>query len=70
MTTKEVLETVAAMPSEEWMKIQSGIADLVAARFSAEENAEIREALAEAEREFARGEGIGSEEMRRRFGLQ
>ncbi len=70
MTTKQVLETVAAMPSEEWMKIQSGIAEMVAARFSAGENAEIREALAEAEGEFARGEGIGSEEMRRRFGLQ
>ena len=67
MTTQEVLETVAAMPSEEWMKIQSGIAEMVAARFSAEETSEIREALAEAEAEFERGEGIGSEEMRRRF---
>lgn len=70
MTTKEVLETVSAMPSEEWMKIQSGIAEMLAARFSAEETSEIREALTEAEAEFARGEGIGSEEMRRRFGLQ
>ena len=70
MTTKQVLEIVAAMPTEEWMKIQSGIAEMVAARFSAEETSEIREALADAETEFARGEGIGSKEMRRRFGLQ
>jgi hypothetical protein len=70
MTAKEVLENVATMPSEEWLKIQSGIAEMLAARFSADENSEIREALAEAEAEFARGEGIGSEDMRRHFGLQ
>ena len=70
MTTKEVLETVATMPPEEWMKIQSGIAEMLAARFTVEETSEIHEALAEAEAEFARGEAIGAEEMRRRFGLQ
>ena len=70
MTTKEVLETVATMPAEEWMKIQSGIAEMLATRFSAEETSEIREALTEAEVEFARGEGLSGEEMRRRFGLQ
>jgi len=70
MTAKEVLENVASMPSEEWMKIQAGIAEMLVARFSAEEASEIGTALAEAEGEFARGEGIGSEEMRRRFGLQ
>ncbi len=70
MTAKEVLETVATMPSEEWLKIQSGIAEMLSARFSADETFGIREALAEAEAEFARGEGIGSGKMRRRFGLQ
>ena len=70
MTAKEVLESVASMPSEEWMKIQSGIAELIAARFSAEETIDIRETLAEAELQFARGEGIASDEMRRRLGLQ
>ncbi len=70
MTTKEVLETVATMPTEEWMKIQSGIAEMLAMRFSAEEASEIREALTEAETEFARGEGITGQEMRRRLGLQ
>jgi hypothetical protein len=43
---------------------------MLAARFSEEETSEIREALAEAEGEFVRGEGIGIDEMRRRFGLQ
>ena len=70
MTTKEVLETVAAMPSEEWMKIQSGIAEMLATRFSTMETSEIREALTEAEAEFARGEGMDGEEMRRHFGLR
>jgi hypothetical protein len=70
MTAREVLENVAAMPREEWLKIQSGIAEMLAARFSAEETSEIGEALAEAEGEFAQGDGIESEEMRRRFGLQ
>jgi hypothetical protein len=70
MTAKEVLENVATMPSEEWLKIQSGIAEMLAARFSTEETSEIGKALAEAEGEFARGEGISSEEIRRRFGLQ
>ena len=70
MTAEEVLKTVATMPSEDWLKIQSGIADMLATRFSGEETSQIREALAEAEREFDRGEGIGIEAMRRHFGLQ
>lgn len=70
MTAKEVLETVAGMPSEEWLKIQTGIAEMLVARFSSEDTLEIREALAEAELQFARGEIIDSAEMRRRFGLQ
>jgi DNA-binding transcriptional regulator YiaG len=70
MTAKEVLENVATLPSEEWLKIQSGIAEMLAARLSEEEISEIREALAEAEAEFARCEGIDSEEMRRRLGLR
>ena len=70
MTAKEALENVATMPSDEWLKIQSGIAEMLAARFSEEETSEIREALAEADGEFARGEGIGIDEMRRHFGLQ
>jgi|GEM_PF-5489509 len=69
MTSQEVIETVAAMPSEEWLKIQSGIAELVAAHFSEDETAEIYEALAEAETEFARGESLSCGEMRRHFGL-
>jgi hypothetical protein len=70
MTPEQVLETVAGMPAEDWMKIQSGIADLLAARFSTAEMSDIREALSEADAEFARGEGISEAEMRRHFGLQ
>ena len=69
MTAQEVLDTVATMPREDWMKIQSGIADLITGKFSPEEIAEIREALAESEAEFNRGEGLSSEAMRRQLGL-
>ena len=70
MTAQEVIKTVATMPQEDWMKIQCGIADLITARFSSDEVSEIREALAEAEAEFGRGEGLGSEEVRKQLGLR
>ncbi len=69
MTTQEVIQTVATMPQEEWVKIQRGIADLIAAKFSIGEIAEIREALAEAEAEFERGEGLSGTELRKQLGL-
>ncbi|HEY3902120.1 MAG TPA: hypothetical protein VGM54_26140 [Chthoniobacter sp.] len=69
MTTKQVLETVVSMPRAEWMKIQAGIAEMIVAKFSDEEAADIQQALTEAAAEFARGEGIESDEMRRRFGV-
>lgn len=70
MTPKEVLENVAAMPAADWMEIQAGIAEMLAARFSAGEIAEVRDALAEAETELDRGEGLSGDEMRRHFGLR
>jgi hypothetical protein len=70
MTAQEVLQTVATMPQEDWMKIQCGIAELITAKFSSEEVSEIREALTEAEAEFARGEGLSSEEIRKQLGLR
>jgi hypothetical protein len=69
MTAQEVLKTVAAMPREDWMKIQSGIADLMAADFSPEEVTEIRAALEESEAQFERGEGMTIEEARKRLDL-
>jgi DNA-binding transcriptional regulator YiaG len=69
MTVQEVIKTVAAMPQEDWAKIQSGIADLLTGRFSQEEIAEIREALNEATAEFGRGEGMSSEKIRNQLGL-
>jgi hypothetical protein len=52
------------------LKIQSGIAEMLAARFSEEEKTcGIEEALAEADGDFATGEGISIDEMRRRLGL-
>jgi hypothetical protein len=69
MTVKEVLNTVASMPQEDWMEIQNGIAKLLASEFSRNDRAEINSALEEAESEFARGEGLQSLEIRRRLEL-
>lgn len=69
MTAAEVIETVAAMPSEECMKVQAGIAELFVSRFSPAEAAEIRDALAEADAEFARGERLTPTEVRAKLGL-
>jgi len=69
LNAQEVLAAFAAMPSEEWMKIQFGIGELLAARFSRAETSVIREALAEAEAEFARGDVLREGDVRRHFGL-
>ena len=69
MTAQEVLNTVATMPREDWMKIQCGIADLITGMFTSEEITEIRDALAESEAEFERGQGLGSEMMMVHLGL-
>ncbi len=69
MTAQEVINEVAAMPEEEWTKIQRGIADLISSRFSSGEIAEIQEALAESRAEFERGEGLGSQSVRKQLGL-
>ena len=70
MTPQEVLKTVATMPHEDWVKIQCGIADLISSTFSSTEVSEIQEALAEAEAEFERGEGLTSSEIRKQLGLR
>ena len=69
MTADEVIETVAAMPSADWLKIQAGLAEMIASRFSGDEVSEIRAALAEADAEFAGGEAMSGAEVRRQLGL-
>jgi deoxyribose-phosphate aldolase len=69
MTADEVLRTVAAMPQADWIKTQTGIAEMLAAQFSPTEVAEIQSALDEADLEMARGEQLTGSEMRRHFGL-
>jgi hypothetical protein len=41
MTADEVLATVAALPREDWVKIQSGIADLITTTLTEGKNSEI-----------------------------
>jgi len=57
------------MPSADWLKIQTGLAELVASQFSGDEVSEIRAALAEADAEFEQGEAISGAEVRRQLGL-
>jgi len=69
MTVEEVIQTVASMPSADWLKIQAGLAELVASQFSGDAVSEIRAALAEADAEFERGEAMSGVEVRRQLGL-
>ena len=69
MTAAEVIETVATMPREDCLKIQAGIAEIFVSRFSPDEVADIRDALTEADAEFARGEGHTSAEVQAKLGL-
>ena len=69
MTAQQVLDVVANMEREDWMKIQCGIADMMSADFSPEEVAEIKTALAESEAQFERGEGMTLDQVRRKLGL-
>ena len=70
MNAQEIRATVAAMPSEAWLKFQTGIAEMLAARFSTKETPVIRDALAEPEAEFARGEVLREGDVRRHFGCR
>lgn len=70
MTTKEVLEAVAAMPSEEWVKIQVGIAELIAGSLAEAEASDIEQALAQSEAQFARGQTLSLGQLRERFGVK
>ena len=69
MTADEVIATVAAMPSADWLKIQAGLAEMVASRFSRDDVSEIRPALAEADAELARGDAMTCPGVRRHLGL-
>ena len=69
MTAQEVLKTVEGMSWEDWATIQNGIAEMMAAEMSSEEIEEVRAALAEADAEFERGEGMTGEELRSKLGL-
>lgn len=70
MSVEEVIARVAELPREEWGKVQSGIADLMAAELTSGDVAEVREALAAAEGEFRDGAGGSAEEVRKVFGLR
>lgn len=70
MTANEVLANVASMPSEDWLRIQAGIAEMLAARFADDDVAGIQQALQQADEEFAGGEKLNGAELRRQLGLE
>ena len=69
MTAQELLNQVAAMPREDWVKIQTGIAELLVGQLDQNEIFEIRNALQEAESEYGRDEGMDGKTLRQRLGL-
>jgi hypothetical protein len=69
MTAEQVLDVVAKMHREDWLKIQCGIAEMMVGDFSPEEVFEIQAALDESEAEIARGEIVTSDQIRKHFGL-
>jgi DNA-binding FadR family transcriptional regulator len=69
-TAEETLEVISTMATEELLLIQSGIAEMMVARFTPEEIAEIRESLDQAEAAFERSEGIRIEDIRKEFGIE
>lgn len=69
MTAQEILDQVAALPREDWVKIQTGIAELLIGQLDQNEISGIRNALQEAEAEYGRGEGMDSKTLRRHLGL-
>jgi len=69
MTADQVIETVSRMPNADWLKIQAGLAGLIATRFSADEVSEIQAALDEAGAECERGDAMTGAEVRQGLGL-
>ena len=69
MSTQEILETIKKLPVEDWIRIQSGLAEMLSSEFSEEEVADVAEALREADQDFTQGRVASSAEMRHHFGL-
>jgi uncharacterized membrane protein len=70
MSAGEILEKIREMPLEDWLRIQSGIAEFLASSLSQEERAQIAEALQQADEDFAHARVNSSSDLRRRFGLR
>jgi hypothetical protein len=65
----EILDQIKGMPVEDWLRIQSGIGQMLATTFSQNDVKEIAEALREAD-EDAANERVGSSALRKQFGLR
>ena len=70
MSAGEILEKIREMPLEDWLRIQSGIAELLASSLSQGEREQIAEALQQADEDFAHARVSISDDLRRHFGLR
>ncbi len=66
----EILDQIKDMPVEDWLRIQSGIGQMLASTFSQNDVKEIAEALREADEDAANERVASSDALRRQFGLR
>jgi hypothetical protein len=66
----EILNQIKQMPVEDWLRIQSGIGQMLASAFSQSDVEQIGSALREAEEDGENGRVATSDELRRHFGLR
>ena len=70
MSAGEILDQIKGMPVEDWLRIQSGIGQMLASTFSQNDVKEIAEALREADEDAANQRVASSDALRRHFGLR
>jgi hypothetical protein len=66
----EILDQIKGMPVEDWLRIQSGIGEMLASTFTQQDVKEIAEALREADEDAANQRVASSDALRRHFGLR
>jgi hypothetical protein len=66
----DILDQIRQMPIEDWLRIQSGIGELLASSVSEGEREDIGKALAEADDDISHGRVSTSPEVREHFGLR
>lgn len=69
MSAREILDNIKKLPPEDWLRIQSEVAEMLASVLSDEEKTEASLALRESEGDYAARRVATSAEVREHFGL-